>query len=181
MERSEATFQAYDGVRLTLADDHVVQVPAFSTREAVHYLRLLSRVEAGDAAAHHAFFHEFPARAGLLGTPLSAFGFAFSDAEIAGGEVTVAEATALVQLLGAAQDGGSSEIVRFLDRFPVAFGIGDDVPPAEIFVAGNAFADEFYRLIYGLAESFLSRLVSTPRVQAKREGTASASMPDSTT
>jgi len=186
VDRSEATFQAFDGVTLTLEDGRAVNVRSFSTQEAVRYLRLLSMVEAGDAGAHATFVREFPARAGLSDVPLSAFGFTFAAdgvGEVAGGSVTVARALAFVERLNAAQEWqGWRAQMSFLDDFPGAFGLQALDPPA-VFRAGISFADEVNRLLYGLAESFLTHLASSPRAQVMRtRGTeGSGSMPASTT
>lgn len=171
MDRSEATFQAFDGVTLTLEDGRTVNVRSFSTQEAVRYLRLLSMVEAGDAGAHYTFVREFPARAGLSDVPLSAFGFRFDVegvGEVSGGDVTVARALAFVELINAAQERqGWRAQSAFLDEFPGAFGLQALNPP-EVFRAGIAFTDEVNRLLYGLAESFWTHLASSPRVQVMR-------------
>jgi hypothetical protein len=186
VDRSEATFQAFDGVTLTLEDGRAVNVRSFSTQEAVRYLRLLSMVEAGDAGAHATFMREFPARAGLSDVPLSAFGFTFDVegvGEVAGGSVTVSRALELVELLNAAQTHhGWRQQCAFLGEFPGAFGLADLNPP-EVFRAGIAFEDEVNRLLYGLAESFLTHLASSPRAQVMRtRGTeGSGSTPASTT
>lgn len=186
MDRSEAIFQAFDGVTLTLDDGRTVNVRSFSTQEAVHYLRLLSRVQDGDAAAHNAFVREFPARAGLLDVPLSAFGFRFDVegvGEVAGGDVTVAQALAFVELLNSAQERqGWRAQGAFLDEFPGAFGLQALDPPA-VFRAGIAFTDEVNRLLYGLAESFWTHLASSPRAQVMmtRGTEGSGSTPASTT
>jgi len=186
MDRSEATFQAFDGVTLTLEDGRTVNVRSFSTQEAVHYLRLLSRVQDGDAGAHHTFVREFPARAGLSDVPLSAFGFQF-DVEgvggVSGGDVTVAQALAFVELLHTAQGRwGWRAQMALLGEFPEAFGL-QALDPPEVFRAGIAFAEEINRLLYGLSESFWTHLVSSPRAQVMRtRGTeGSGSTPASTT
>jgi len=186
MDRSEGAFQGFDGVTLTLGDGRTVNVRSFSTREAVHYLRLFSHVKDGDAGAHYAFVQEFPGRAGLLAVPLSAFGFTFAvegAGEVAGGAVTVSEAIAFVELLEAAQGAQDPRAqIAFLGQFPGAMGL-DALRPPEVFRAGTAFAQELYRLLYGLAESFLSHLVSAPGAQVLTltgtEGSSSA--PASTT
>lgn len=185
MERSEAAFEAFDGVRLTLADGRVVGVPAFTTREAVRYLRLLSRVEQDDADAHHAFVREFTARIQILDVPLSAFGFSFEVegvGEVEGGEMTVAQALRWAELLAGAQTlAGWQEQLAFLDGFPDAFGLQGLKPP-EVFAAGRAFVDELWALVYGLSESFLSRLGLPRRAQASRTtGRSSGSTLASTT
>ena len=186
MERSQATFEAYDGVELKLQDGRVVRVPPFTVGEAASYLRLLSQVKDGSLEAHETFLATFPARAAIQDVPLVAFGF---EVEIPGigrrvPELTVAQAVALADTVARAMEAdGWRAQSEVLDRIPAVMGLSEPTP-AEVFLAARLFAREVYTLLYGLAESFFGHLVSSPSGQVMRmAGTvgASTSTPDSTT
>jgi len=185
MDRSRATYEAFDGVELRLLGGQVVRVPAFEVHEAIHFLRLFAAIEGGDQAAHRQFVAEFPARARLLTVPLSALGFALDVGE---GEVrrceqvTVADALALLALLEAAGDqSGWRAQAQFLDRFAAAVALPKGMPPGDAFTLGHAFREECYHALYGLARDFLSHLNSSPGVQVLAMGTESSSTTASTT
>jgi hypothetical protein len=184
VERSQATFEAYDGVELKLQDGRSVLVPSFTVTEAVHYLRILDRVREGSFDAHVAFLAGFPARVGILEVPLPAFGFevGIPGAGIRSPDLTVAQAVALADTVALAQetDGWRAQ-AEVLGRIPAVLGL-DGAAPAEVFLAARLFAHEVYTLLYGLAESFFGHLVSIPRGQVLTMGTAAlTSTPGSTT
>lgn len=73
MERSEATFEGFDGVRVELPGERVLVCKALTVKEGVHFLRMLSDAEAGDADAQWRFLEEFAERVGVEDEPLSPY------------------------------------------------------------------------------------------------------------
>lgn len=184
MERSRATFDAYDAVELRL-EDRVVRVPPLTVGEAVRYLRLMDRLHSGDEGAHAEIMAVFPARAGIMDVPLSAWGLMVDVPGVGACHptMTVAQALEFCAVLAEAQEGGWRAQAKVLDRTPAALGL-PELSPVEVFGAARLFAGEVYALIYGLAQDFFNRLALSPRGQAvERTGptVASTSTPDSMT
>ena len=196
MDRSKATYEAFDGVELRLFNDRVVRCPALGVGEAIRYLRLLGSVSE-DFQAHHTFMGEFPERIGIIEVPLRDLGFSMKapdgedGEELDGGELTVKAALGYLELLSNAGDGDPRAQADFMDRFPAALGFDpSSVIPSEIFAAGRTFAERVYELIYGLASDFSSHLTTSPRgqvtmtlqrAQTKRRVPTTGSMPASMT
>ena len=191
MDRSQATYEAYDGVELHLLNECVVRCEAMEVAEAIRYLRLLSRVSE-HFEAHHVFMAEFPERIGIADVPLRDLGLSIDSpvgGEIDGGELTVRAALGLLQMLVKAENGDPGAQSDFLDKFPAALGAEmlSSIHPAEVFEFGRLFAQEVYSLLYGLASDFLTHLTTSPSAQvmiltrAMETETAPTSTPVSTT
>ena len=186
MDRSQATFEAYDGVELRLLNERVVQCPPLTVAEAVRYLRMLSRVSE-DFGAHYAFMAEFPERIGIAEIPLGDLGFVMPSPvagapDLDGNGLTVTASLALLEVLAKAEQGDQDAIADFFDRFPPAIGVepADLSPPAQVFECGRVFAEHAYTLIYGLASDFLTHLTTSPRGQVMmiaRAGTTTPAAP----
>ena len=168
MDRSQATYEAYDGVELRLLNERVVRCEAMEVAEAIRYLRLLSRVSE-HFEAHHAFMAEFPERIGIADVPLRDLGLSIEcplGGELDGGEVTVRDSLKLLRILVAAENGDPGAQSDFLDKFPAALSADlSSIHPAEVFEFGRLFAQEVYSLLYGLASDFLTHLIASPRGQ----------------
>lgn len=159
MDRSRATFEAYDGVEFRVGEG-TVKVPSLSVGEAVRFLRLLARVEQGDGAANHEAAAMFSVRSGVEAVVLSDLGW-----EGPGGSLTVGAGIAFARQVDIAQtpDGWSAQ-AHVLDRAPRILGV--DGEPAEVFGAARAFAQQVYTLVYGLARDFWIRPHLSLKVRA---------------
>lgn len=192
MERSDATFGAYDGLELRLLGGQVVRVPDLTIAEAARFLRLLAAIESDGRTelerqeAHERFLAEFVPRAGISDVSLFALGMAL---ELPGGmvargeDISVARALQLTELLQAAcQRSGWGAQSEFLDVFPPVLG-SDGLRPPEVFQLGHQFAQHVYELLYGFARPFLSHLISTPgvRVMVMTTGTTGSLVASSST
>lgn len=168
MDRSQATYEAYDGVELRLLNERVVRCEAVTVAEAVRYLRLLSRVSE-HFEAHHEFMAEFPERIGIADVPLRDLGFSIESplgGELDGGLLTVCTGLELLRMLFAAEGGDPGAQSDFLDKLPAELGADlSSIHPADIFEFGRLFAQELYELLYGLASDFLTHLITGPRGQ----------------
>lgn len=76
MERSEATFEAYDGVRVPLPSGRVVTCRALPVKDAVKWLRRLDLVENPESVRSQnealiRFYDEFARAVGVEAEPLS--------------------------------------------------------------------------------------------------------------
>jgi len=190
VDRSQATYEAFDGVELRLLNERVVRCKALGVGEAIRYLRLLGSVSE-DFQAHHTFMGEFPERIGIIEVPLRDLGFSMEaprGEELDGGELTVQAALGFLELLSNAENGDPHSQADFMDRFPSAVGFdSSSVIPSEVFDAGRVFAERVYELIYGLASDFSTHLTTSPRGQvtmrlerAPRKNSLPMSMPAST-
>lgn len=164
------TFDAYDGVEITLMGGRVLKVPAFTVREATSFIRTWSHIMNGDHEHIVGFAAAFVDRAGLRDVTLGELGAEFEGVECA--DLTVREAQELLEVLALASwdddlKTRSNAQVRWLDEAPGALGLEVD-EPAELFEIGQAFARDYYLHMYGLASDFCSRLHTSPRVQAWR-------------
>ncbi len=168
MDRSQATYEAYDGVELRLLNERVVRCERVEVAEAIRYLRLLSRVSE-HFEAHHIFMAEFPERIGIADVPLGDLGFSIESplgGELDGGSLTVRGSLKLLRILMEAENGEPRAQSDFLDKFPAALSADlSTIHPAEIFEFGRTFAQEVYSLLYGLASDFLTHLTASPRGQ----------------
>ncbi len=190
MDRSQATYEAYDGVELRLLNERVVRCAAVTVAEAVRYLRLLSRVSE-HFEAHHEFIAEFPERIGIADVPLRDLGLSIESpagGEIDGGLLTVRAALDLLRTLVKAENGDPGAQSDFLDKFPAALSADlSSIHPAEVFEFGRVFAQEVYALVYRLASDFLTHLTTSPSAQvliltrAMEMGAAPKSTPALTT
>lgn len=167
MDRSQATFEAYDGVELYLGD-RVVRTPAFTVAEAAHFLRMMDRLASGDGGTVEGFVEEFVARAGLGDVRLADLAVACDGLEW--GDLTANDAQALLRILNeACHDDDlvsrSRAQVRWLEEIPPTFGLGADMSPADVFQVGHRFAESYYLHMYGLASDFCSRLHRSPAVK----------------
>jgi hypothetical protein len=140
VERSRATFDAYDAVELRL-EDRVVRVPPLTVGEAVRYLRLMDRLHSGDEGAHAEIMAVFPARAGIMDVPLSAWGLMVDVPGVGACHptMTVAQALEFCAVLAEAQEGGWRAQAKVLDRTPAALGL-PELSPVEVFGAARLFA-----------------------------------------
>ncbi len=176
MERSQATYEAYDGVELRLHDGKVIRCDPLSVAEAIHFMRLLAGA-VDDTRVHHEFLREFVPRIGLAETKLVALGLTIelgqedADVEVDLAEyselapgTTVEEALGICEALWKAQDEGDAW--EFLEKLPPLFGVDPQhAHAAEAFAAGRAFVLIFYRHLYGLASDFLRHLAAGPATQ----------------
>lgn len=185
-----ATFEAYDGVELRLLNGRVVRCPALTVREAVRYLRLLSRA-ATDAEAHADFMAEFPARMGITGERLADLGLEVEGLDL--GALSFRDGVRLANVLAVASYHMDSRKraraqLAFLRLFPRKLGLdGSRLEPAHVYALGRRFSDGMYQHIYGLAQDFCSLLTSGPAVRtmvltgAQPTATDPRSTQDSTT
>ena len=183
MERSEATFAAYDAVEITTADGTVVRAPALSVAEAARFLRLMAKVRSGDAAAHAELVATLPGRLGVASLPISSLGVTVTlPDEVACPDLTVADALAFAGVVErAGEPDGWAAQVEILDRVPSWFPDAD-ISPSGVFSLAREFAGGVYGAMYGMADSFFGRLALIPVGQAVVEGTEEwTSGPDSTT
>lgn len=188
MERQNgATYEAYDGVELRLLNGCVVRCPALTVREAVRYLRLLSRARE-DAEANAAFLAEFPGRMNLEVQRLVDLGVAVEGADL--GELRYKDGVRLAKVLALASyhpdvRKRSKAQVAFLRLLPKKLGLDpDSLQPHEVMELGRRLVDDMYETMYGLAEDFCSHLTSSPPVKVmtlRRAQTVSSSTWASTT
>lgn len=184
MDRSQATYEAFDGVELRLLNGRVVRCSALTVKEAVHYLRLLSLIKEaaeseGDddvalvaaAGAHDDLVSGFPDRIGILEERLVDLGLEVEgpDGALLFGDLTLKDAFEMVGILATAlSDAYSAESskakVRILDELPLTLGV-DGLGPAEVFALGRTFGKGLYLLVYDLAEDFCQHLTLSPRVK----------------
>lgn len=172
MERDEATYRAYDGVRLELFNDAVVECPPLTVAEAVHFLRALKDVRDDRPGAHEAFMGEFPERIGITDQRLADLGLVVKGADgsvLDLGDLTYSDAVALCEQIAVASWSDdvvarSEAQIAVLDEWPATFGITEQAPP-QVFETARTFAKEFYLLIYGLAQDFCSHLTASPPVK----------------
>ena len=145
-----ATYEAYDGVELTLGGS-VVRCPSLTVVEAVRYLRLFGR-ETLDVGGHAAFLAEFPKRIGILDTRLSDLGVEVEGLTL--DRLTYTEGLWLVETLTKAEQADARDAAMLLNRFRVAVGfVGAD--PEAVFALGREFVDALYRAVYRLASQFV--------------------------
>jgi len=183
VDLDRATHEAFDGVEIRLRGGDAIRVPALEVQEAVHYLRLMSRV-AEDASAHRQFMDEFPARIGVADVALAELGFSasFEGRPFGVKNLTVRRAAELCRMVESAGDiEGWRAQSDLLEVFAGLVGL--ELRPWQVFAAARTFQEAFYLYIYGLARDFLYSLSSSPRVQAQAEGVSedSRSPPVSTT
>lgn len=166
MDRSQATYEAYDGVELQLLNGRVVRCDALTVAEAVHYLRLLASI-GEDPDAHDTLMSEFPERIGILDVQLADIGLEVEGIEL--GDLTLKDGFEMVGILATALGDAfsvesSKAKVRVLDEFPVTFGV-EGLKPPEVFTLARTFAERLYLLIYGLAQDFCQHLTLSPGVK----------------
>lgn len=167
MDRSKATYEAFDGVELRLLNDRVVRCPPIGVGEAVRYLRLMSRI-VEDFEAHHQFMTEFPERISIANVPLADLGFSMKapDGADVDASLTLRTVLDLLHKLSDAGAGDPGAQADFLDDFLPAIGLENEAfTPAEVFEFGRLFAQEVYALVYGLASDFSAHLATSPRGQ----------------
>ncbi len=188
MDRSKATYEAYDGVELRLLNGRVVHCAPLEVVEAVRWLRLLSRVDEGDFESHYTFLAEFPGRIGIDAVPLGDLGFSMTgpgDVELTADAMNVTAALGLVEMLAQAEGGDPNAQANFLDNFPGAIGADPEImTPAGVFELGRAFAEQVYSLVYGLASDFSTHQTASPRslvMTLERVRPTTMSTPGSTT
>lgn len=172
MNPDQATYEAYDGVRITLLDGTVVECEPLTVAEAVRFLRQLRDVRSSEPGAHEAFTSEFPARIGITGESLTALGLEVEhpsggSLDLAG--LTYSDAVDICEQIAVASWHDDVRVrsdaqIAVLDEFPSRFGL-DGLSPPELFAVGQSFAKEFYLLIYGLAQDFCSHLTASPPVR----------------
>ena len=162
MDRDQATFQAYDGVEILL-DGVVVRAPDFTVAEAIHFIRLSTKVADGEVGAVFTFLREFVPRAGLSGVPLSALRMdlsAFPSPKM--GEETLGRAMELAERLADAQEGDPDAQYEFLEEFVVVAGLDPKTPAGEVFEMGVALVIQIHLHVYRLSRNFLDTLVAAP-------------------
>lgn len=165
MENSDATFEAFDGVELRLLNGRVVRCDALTVREAVRYLRMLSKI-AEDPTAHDGFLHEFSVRVGLLEVQLCDLGLTVEGVNV--GALTVAQGLDLADVVTAAAGPTYAKAtaeaqVRILDEFPGALGISGSTE--DVFAGARAFVQALYEKLYGMARDFSGHLAVSPPVK----------------
>lgn len=180
---SQATFEAYDGVRLRLATGYVIETRPFTVAEAVHFLRLIDEATE-QPGAHSRFFAEFPERMGITTAKLADLGLEVPGLSV--GDLKYPAAAALENLLADATGAENLSVRskaqrRFLEAFTQAFGLADDMRPADVFALGHKFVEAFYLLIYGLARGFCYHLIPGPGNQVGMARAGSSSTLASTT
>lgn len=200
MDRNQATYEAYDGVVLTLLNDRTVQVPALTVEEATRLLRLSAAVEEGEPADVEGFIGSFPARSGLLGERLEdlrvirvgarppralAVDEPWAD-RLKFGNLTLEDGLEIARLYLQATGGAwiaaaARAQIRILEELPSTFGL--EAPTrAETLECARAFAHALYRHIYGLAQDFCEHPVPGPTTAVTRaRARRSSSTPVSTT
>ncbi len=176
MDRSQATYEAYDGVELRLHDGNVIRCEPLSVSEAIHFMRLLAEA-VDDTRVHYEFLREFVPRIGFSGIKLVSLGLVIeltqedADIEVDLGDfselapgTTVEEALGICEALWKAQDEGDAW--EFWEKMPPLFGVDPrDADAAAAFAAGRAFVLIFYRHLYGLVSDFLRHLTAGPATQ----------------
>ncbi len=185
MERSEATYESYDGVAFELEGGFVVRCNVLTVSEALGFLRMMSSVES-DFSAHYRFMQEFPDRIKLAEASLADLGVTLDrpGGPLALENVTVRQATGLLGLLGDAEHGDPNAQYDFLDRFPAALAIDPEhLSPFDTFELGRALAEQVYSLIYGIARRFWLDLTTSPgaRMRTQRATASPSALRGSTT
>ena len=171
MERSEATYESYDGVTFELEGGFVIRCDVLSVSEALRFLRMMESV-ATDFSVHYQFMQEFPARLELAEVSLADLGVTLDGPRgpLALEDVTVRQATGLGRLLGDAERGDPNAQYDFLDRLPAALGIDpDQLSPFDVFELGRALDQQVYSVIYGIASRFWWDLTTSPGVKVTRK------------
>lgn len=168
MHRSSAAFEAYDGVRIQMADGSVVTCPALGTGEAVRMIRALDGLTALDpvkrAQAHQEFIRAFVMRMGLGDATVEALGMEAGEF----GRMKVRWLLALIEAYHVACWGDSAADraraqVTVLARTAKVLGSSDDA--ASTFRKLNDVSGELYLHLYGLAQDFSSALTRSPTSQ----------------
>lgn len=172
VDRNQATFEAFDGVEIRLLNGRVVRSSALTVAEAVHYLRLIERVDADDLTAVTEFVAEFPQRVGIQDEKLADLGLEVSGpgaVPLSFGDLTVKDGLSLASLYAQSiQDGprAPKAQIRVLDEFPATFGLDAAVlAPSDVFDVARGFTEALYLHIYGLARDFCRHLTTSPRVK----------------
>ena len=164
MERSEATYQSYGGVKFTLDGGYVVRCGVLTVAEALRFLEMMESVES-DFSVHYQFMQEFPCRLGLAEESLAALGVTLDgpSGPVALEDVTVRQATGLGRLLGDAERGDPNAQYDYLDRLPSVLAIEPDrLSPFETFELGRTLDQQVYSLMYGIARDFWPHLIGSP-------------------
>ncbi len=76
MDRSQATYDSYEAVRVELPNGQTLECRPLTVKEGVHFLRLLSEAENSDPDAQWTFLEEFPTLVGVedvVMTPVEVF------------------------------------------------------------------------------------------------------------
>lgn len=161
---SRATFEAFDGVEVTLIGGRVLNVPAFTLSEATAYVRMWSKITDGDARLITSFVDAFVERAGLEDATLAELGVEAEGCE----DLTAREVGALVGALSRAswaddERERSAAQLEWLTLAPKTFGVEDR---AELAALGQRLARDYYVAMYGLSSDFCSRLHLGPEMKA---------------
>lgn len=192
MDRSQAAFEAFDGIEIELAGGRVLRVPAFSLAEAMRYIRKAGRVfrireeltEDAPPPEVRAFYQEqdslvreLAGRIDLTAATLDEIGFTYDapgGSALSWGDLTAEDMLAMCAIVldaALAADPGDQAVaqLRWLDEAPSTFGLdAEAVTPAETLQWGWKMAEGFYHHLYGLASDFYFRLHQTPMVEAWR-------------
>jgi hypothetical protein len=172
VENSQATFEAYDGVKLVLGGGRVVECAPLSVAEATRLLRQLTPEE-GDPD-HASFIAEFPERLGIMDELLADLveveGVGGEPLEL--GELTLRDGFDMATLWGVSvappdidAEASAKAQLRVLDEFPATFGLAVDLPAAEVFAVARRLTEAIYLRIYGLAARFSESLTGRPTGQ----------------
>lgn len=164
MDRSRATYEAYDGVKLHLPSGRVVECEALTVQEAVRFLRMLEVSE--DLDAREAFETGFVERIGI-GDELLA-DFAQVDVDV--GAMTVAEGFRVAQpwLRGALAPetaGGARALAGLFETAADVLGVAPDADAADALEVIRRFSRQFYAMLYGLAQDFWALLAARPKAR----------------
>lgn len=185
MDRGQAAFDAFDGLRIALIGGRVVHAPAFTVADASHFIRLLADLHGAmvadadgpwtldDVHEIHTLMHrtssEVADRLGLLDAKLVEIGLEVDGVEW--GDLTASDLQAMLGILNAAchhPDVGeqAANQMRWLDEATETFGLDPRALSAsELFEVGRSIARTYYRHMYGLASDFRSRLHQSPMVK----------------
>ncbi len=176
MQRSQATFDAFDSVELQLLNGRVVHCDALTVQEAVRYLRHLSGAVGGDLSRVDLLLREFPARVGLTEVPVVDLGLEIEGLDVSPklllgsplGEPPAALRRAFANAVAELADTDvlkQAQAQLYLLRLaPPALGLRGR-PLVEVFEGARDFTSALYLHLFGLAQDFCSLLTRSPRVR----------------
>lgn len=196
MERSQATFEAFDGVELHLLNGRVVRCDALTVQEAVRYLRLLSGAVGGDLSRVDVLLREFPARVGLTEVPVVDLGLEVDGLDrispklLLGSPIEGRRGSGAFRIANAVTELGEADVLAqaqaqlyLLRLVPPALGVKGRAP-FEVFEAARGFTSALYLHLFGLAQDFCSLLTASPPARTmhlRARGSSSALTRGSTT